>query len=78
MTTRKGLLIAAVVMAMLPLAAGVGVAQDRDPRYPQAGHCEGAYDEKEGTNFGLCHASGMAGESKSVIGDIPESPGDSQ
>jgi hypothetical protein len=79
MTTRKGILVAAVVMAMLPFAPSAVVAQ-QDSRYTQAGrqmtHCEGAYDEKEGTNFGLCHSSAVSGESKSFIGAVPEAGGD--
>ena len=74
MTTRKGILVAAVVMAMLPLAAGAAFAQDRGDA---STHCEGAYEESQGTNFGLCHSSAVSGESKSLIGALPESSGDS-
>jgi hypothetical protein len=35
------------------------------------GHCEGAYDVKAGTNFGLCRGSAT----KSSIGQTPESGG---
>lgn len=71
MTTRR-VLVAAVVMAVLPLTSSVVFAQDRTMRSDMQAHCEGAYDEKEGTNFGICHASAASGESKSPIGDVPE------
>jgi hypothetical protein len=77
MTTRKGILVAAVVMAILPLAPSAGIAQQKeDSRFTPAGrqstHCEGAYDESQGTNFGLCYSSAISEESKSLIGALPE------
>lgn len=78
MTTRTKMLIAAAVMAML--APSAGMAQDRDGRSWQsrqtATHCEGAYDETQGTNFGLCATPEMGGEAKSLLGALPEA-GDS-
>jgi hypothetical protein len=74
MTTRRKLLIAAAVTAML--APSAGMAQDRS-QGRQMSHCEGAYDETHGTNFGVCATPEMGGEAKSPIGDAPESSGDS-
>lgn len=80
MTTRKGTLIAAVVLAVLPLASGAAVAQQRTddrfmPASRQSTHCEGAYDSNQGTNFGICYSSAVSGESKSMLGALPESGG---
>lgn len=75
MTTRRVFLIGTVVMAMLPLAPTAGRAQDnRDARFMQSSQtaCEGTYDEKVGTNFGLCASVDIGGESKSLIGAVPE------
>jgi hypothetical protein len=70
MTTRTKLVIAAAVVAML--VPGAGLAQDRSSQDRQM-HCEGAYDEGQGTNFGLCASPEMGGESKSLLGALPES-----
>ena len=37
--------------------------------------CEGAYDPSQGTNFGICYSSAVSGESKSMLGALPETPG---
>ena len=68
MTTRTKMVIAAAVMAMF--IPGAALAQGRSSQ----GHCEGAYDETQGTNFGLCASPDMEGESKSPSGEIPETP----
>ena len=70
MTTRRKTLIAAAVMAML--APSTGLAQDRGTQGGRTAHCEGAYDESNGTNFGICASPEMGGEPKSPIGEVPE------
>jgi hypothetical protein len=81
MTTRKGMVVGAVLMAVLAPAAGMAQMKD-DSRFTQEGrqstHCEGAYDESQGTNFAVCYSSVVGDESKSPIGELPEAPGSSE